>query len=103
MIRLTPQYTDIPQPNFEDPASVKAYMDAYLTRLQQQFLACSMDYWVLTRTITDLCDTLEKRIATMDQRVVRPDKREIAQARKWAKEFQERSEAIVTRLVPSRS
>jgi hypothetical protein len=53
-----------------------------------------MDYWIMSMVAADLCDKLEERIAELDQRVARPDKRLIAQSREWAKQFRVKCERL---------
>jgi hypothetical protein len=58
-----------------------------LSDYQEWLLSVSIDYWMMSVIASDLCDKLEERIAELDQRVVRPDKRLIAQSREWIKQF----------------
>jgi hypothetical protein len=58
-----------------------------LSDYQKWLLSISMDYWIMSMVAADLCDKLEERIADLDQRVARSDKRLIAQSREWVKRF----------------
>jgi hypothetical protein len=58
-----------------------------LSEYQKWLLSISIDYWMMSVITAELCDRLEERIAELDQRVVRPDKRLIAESREWIKHF----------------
>jgi hypothetical protein len=65
-----------------------------LSDYQKWLLSISMDYWIMSMVAADLCDKLEERIADLDQRVVRPDKRLIAQSRERVKQFRLKCERL---------
>jgi hypothetical protein len=73
-----------------------------LSNYQKWLLSISMDYWIMSTVAADLCDKLEERIAELDQRVVRPDKRLIAQSREWVKRFGLKSERLAEVVKDSR-
>jgi hypothetical protein len=68
-----------------------------LSEVQNWLLSISIDYWMMSVITADLCDRLEERIAELDQRVVRPDKRLIAESREWVKHFRLRHEWLAQR------
>jgi hypothetical protein len=65
-----------------------------LSDYQKWVLSIAMDYWVMSMVAADLCDKLEERIAELDRRIIRPDKRLIAQSREWAKRFRLKCEQL---------